>query len=132
MNPAPATIALDGSCPQGTSWRTRRTTHRGRAAGRRPWLFRPQLDRRVAPAEHARSPGRQPLQQREVGRLTLDSTHQRGAGHDAHPELAREGLQPAGDVGRVAHGRERHAAAAANVAGHHRAVVETQPHAQGA
>jgi hypothetical protein len=40
--------------------------------------------------------------------------------------VAREGLQPAGDVGGVAHRREGHAATAADVTGHHRPVVEAQ------
>jgi hypothetical protein len=64
----------------------------GRAAARCPRLLRPQLDRRVAPPQHAGPPRRQTLQEREIGGLALDGGHERATGHDADPELARVGL----------------------------------------
>ena len=76
--------------------------------GRRKYftgLLRPQLDRGVPPAQHAGSPRRQTVQEREIGGLLLDGSHKRGTDHDGDPELARERLEPAGDVGGVAHGR---------------------------
>src|SRR5262249_48518289 len=57
-------------------------------------------------------------------RLHPDRVDQRAADHEWRPEDARQTLQPARRIDRVADYRERHALSAADVAEHGRAVVE--------